>query len=223
MIQMFHVSKSYNPDNEALANVNLHIDKGAFVFLSGPSGAGKTTLLKLIFCEERVSSGQILIDSRNVARLKASQIPYLRREIGVVFQDFKLIATLTASENVALAMEVVGQFGRRAKKKVSAMLNAVGLGHKLNALPSHLSAGEQQRVAIARALINDPKILLADEPTGNLDPELTAEIMDLLKFINAKGTTIVVASHDENLLRKTHHRVIHLREGRLQQLHEAQA
>ena len=213
---MFNVCKSYLPDSEALKDIQLRIEKGDFVFITGPSGAGKTTLMKLIFCEEKVTSGQVLVDGRNISRIKAHQIPRLRRQIGVVFQDFKLIPHLTAAENVGLALEVVGHYGKRSKKKVSAILNAVGLGHKLHALPAQLSAGEQQRVAIARALVNDPKILLADEPTGNLDPELTQEIMELLSFINAKGTTILVASHDQELVRKSGKSTIRLRDGQLE-------
>lgn len=215
MIQFFHVNKSYNRETDALQDVNLNVDRGEFVLLSGPSGAGKTTLLRLIFCEEQLSSGQLLVDGRNIAKLRPSQIPRYRREIGVVFQDFKLISTLTAAENVALAMDVRGIFGKRAKKRVSAMLNAVGLGHRLRNYPQQLSAGEQQRVAIARALINDPKILLADEPTGNLDQELTLEIMDLLEFINARGTTVVVATHNKELLEDRRKRILKLRAGKV--------
>ncbi len=216
MIQMFHVSKAYSREAYALQDINLKIAKGDFVFVTGPSGAGKTTLLKLIFCEESVTSGQLLVDGRNIARIRASRIPYLRRQIGVVFQDFKLIPTMTVSENVALAMEVVGVYGRKAKRRIAAIVNAVGLGHKMHALPLQLSAGEQQRVAIARALVNDPKILLADEPTGNLDPELTIEIMDLLNFINAKGTTILVASHNKKLVETSGKLVIRLKNGHLE-------
>jgi len=215
MIQMFHVCKSYHRDNQALHDINLEIEKGEFVFLTGPSGAGKTTLLKLIFCEESVTSGQLLVDGRNIARIKQYQIPYLRRQIGVVFQDFKLIHSMTVAENVALALEVTGVYGARAKKKVSIMVNAVGLGHKMNAYPLQLSAGEQQRVAISRALINDPKILLADEPTGNLDEQLTLEIMELLKIINARGTTVVVATHNDKLIAVSGKRNIRLKDGKL--------
>lgn len=215
MIQMFHVSKSYHREQQALRDVNLSIDKGEFVFLTGPSGAGKTTLLKLIFCEEPVTAGQLIVDNRNISRLKAYQIPYLRRQIGVVFQDFKLISTMTVAENVALALEVTGNYGARARKRVSVIVGAVGLGHKLNSRPLQLSAGEQQRVAIARALVNDPKILLADEPTGNLDPDLTVEIMELLKAINARGTTIMVASHNQRLVESSGKRVIRIRDGQV--------
>jgi cell division transport system ATP-binding protein len=215
MIQMFHVWKSYRQETAALKDLNLEIAKGDFIFLSGPSGAGKTTMLKLIFCEETVTSGQLLVDGRNIARLKEFQIPYLRRQIGVVFQDFKLIHSMTVADNVALALEVTGIYGTRARKKVQVMINAVGLGHKLNSYPLQLSAGEQQRVAIARALVNDPKILLADEPTGNLDPDLTMEIMELLKIINARGTTVVVASHNQRLVETSGKRVIRIKDGAL--------
>lgn len=215
---MFHVSKQYQQvpaaqAKAALNDINLNIEKGGFVFLTGPSGAGKTTLLKLIFCDETPSSGQVIIDGRNIARIKQYQIPYLRRQIGVVFQDFKLIHAMTVAENVALALEVTGVYGARARKKVNTMVHAVGLGHKLNAYPLQLSAGEQQRVAISRALINDPKILLADEPTGNLDENLTNEILELLKIINARGTTVVVATHNEKMVRAANKTVLRLQDG----------
>jgi len=215
MIQLFHVNKSYDHDAAALMDVSLSIDKGEFVFLTGPSGAGKTTLLKLIFCAEKATSGQILVAGRNIARLGHSQVPYLRRKIGVVFQDFKLLPGRSVRDNVALTLDVLGTGRRDAERRVEVMLKQVGLAHKIDSYPSKLSGGEQQRVAIARALVNDPAILLADEPTGNLDPKLTLEIMDLLTDFSARGTTVVVATHDEGLLARYRKRIIALGGGQV--------
>ncbi|HEY3449345.1 MAG TPA: cell division ATP-binding protein FtsE [Myxococcales bacterium] len=215
MIQLFHVNKRYDHDAPALVDVNLSIDKGEFVFLTGPSGAGKTTLLKLIFCAEKATSGQILVTGRNVARISGSQIPYLRRKIGVVFQDFKLLPGRTVRDNVALTLDVLGMSRRDAQRRVEVMLKQVGLAHKIDSYPPKLSGGEQQRVAIARALVNDPAILLADEPTGNLDHKLTLEIMDLLTDFSARGTTVVVATHDEGLLTRYQKRTISLAGGQV--------
>jgi cell division transport system ATP-binding protein len=214
VIQLFHVYKSYAADVQALVDVSLEIDKGEFVFLTGPSGAGKSTLLKLIFCAERPSRGQLLVNGRNVARLSGSAVPYLRRNIGVVFQDFKLLPRRTVEENVSLALEVVGAPPRVVRQKSYGILKQVGLAHKLHQYPPRLSGGEQQRVAIARALVNDPQILLADEPTGNLDEDRSKEIMELLELANSRGTTIVVATHDQRLLERDK-RVISLVGGRL--------
>lgn len=214
MIQMFHVSKRYG-DVVALSEINLSIEKGEFVFLTGPSGAGKSTLLELIFCAEKATSGQILVNGRNIARISSAAIPYLRRNIGVVFQDFKLLPTRTVAENVAFTLDVLGVPRRDSRRKVMAMLKAVGLQHKADTLPARLSGGEQQRVAIARALVNDPTILLADEPTGNLDPKLTIEIMDLLRDFSARGTTVLVATHDRSLLERYQKRSIALENGRI--------
>ena len=214
MIQLFHVYKSYGADVQALVDVSLDIDKGEFVFLTGPSGAGKSTLLRLIFCAERPTRGQLLVNGRNVARLSGRAVPYLRRNIGVVFQDFKLLARRTVEENVSLALEVVGAPTRTVRQKSYGILKQVGLAHKLHQLPPRLSGGEQQRVAIARALVNEPQILLADEPTGNLDPERAHEIMELLESASARGTTIVVATHDQRLLDRGK-RVVTLEAGRL--------
>jgi cell division transport system ATP-binding protein len=215
MIQMFHVYKIYGKDSEALSDINLKIEKGDFAFLTGASGAGKTTLLKLIFAAEKASKGQILVNGRNIARIKESSVPYLRRNIGVVFQDFKLLLNRSVFNNVAFAMEVIGTRPALISRKVMAMLKLVGLQHKANSLPLRLSGGEQQRVAIARALINDPVILLADEPTGNLDSDLTIDIMNLFKDINARGTTIMLATHDRSLLERYKKRLIVLDQGRL--------
>ncbi len=215
MIQLFHIYKSYRKDVHALSDVNLHVPKGDFLFVTGPSGAGKTTLFKLLFCEERATAGQILIGGRNVARLPPRQIPMLRRLIGVVFQDFKLLAGRTVFENVSLALEVRRAGREEIERKVPAALARLGLAHKVRAYPPTLSGGEQQRVAIARALVNDPLILLADEPTGSLDPEASLEIMRLFTDANARGTTVVVATHNHDLVRHLGRRAVHLDQGRL--------
>ncbi|MBI3180895.1 MAG: cell division ATP-binding protein FtsE [Myxococcales bacterium] len=215
MIQMFHVYKAYPGDPPALSDVNLHVRKGEFLFLTGPSGAGKTTLLKLVFCAERATSGQILVGGRNVARIRESGIPYLRRNIGVVFQDFKLLPRRTVADNVAFTLDVLGVPREEARGRVMAMLKRVGLEHKADSFPLKLSGGEQQRVVIARALVNDPAILLADEPTGNLDPALTIEIMDLLSDVNVRGTTVVVATHDASLIARYHKRTVQLERGKV--------
>ncbi|MBI3180171.1 MAG: cell division ATP-binding protein FtsE [Deltaproteobacteria bacterium] len=215
MIQLFHVYKSYGGDTHALVDVTLDIDKGGFVFLTGPSGAGKSTLLRLVFCAESPTRGQILVNGRNVGRLSASAIPELRRSVGVVFQDFKLLNRRSVEDNVAIALEVLDVPRREIKRRTYMMLKQVGLAHKLQQLPPRLSGGEQQRVAIARALVNDPLLLLADEPTGNLDPDRSQEIMRLLEEANARGTTVVVATHDRALIERSGRRVLALDAGRL--------
>jgi cell division transport system ATP-binding protein len=215
MIQLFHVYKSYPGDPPVLSDVNLQVDKGEFVFLTGPSGAGKTTLLRLVFCAEQPTRGQILVGGKNVARIRTSAIPYLRRNIGVVFQDFKLLPHRTVGDNVAFALDVLGVPRAEARARAMRMLKRVGLEHKAESLPLKLSGGEQQRVVIARALVNDPTILLADEPTGNLDPGLTVEIMDLLCDANVRGTTVVVATHDSTVLARYHKRVVRLEQGQV--------
>ena len=213
MIEFFHVYKDYATDARALQDISLKIDKGEFVFLTGASGAGKTTLLKLIFAAEKPSRGQILVMGRNIGKLPPRKIPELRRRIGVVFQDFRLIRNRTVSENVAFAMEVTGYRRKTIRKRVPALLRMVGLSHKLHTEAQKLSGGEQQRVAIARAVALDPTILLADEPTGNLDAERTAEILELFHLIHARGTTILFATHDPELLERHHFRRIHLEVG----------
>jgi cell division transport system ATP-binding protein len=215
MIQMFHVTKAYPGDPPVLVDINLDVQKGEFVFLTGPSGAGKSTLLKLIFVAERPSRGQVLIAGRNVARLREGGIPYLRRNIGVVFQDFKLLPTRTVAENVGFTLDVLGTPRDVVRARSVKALKSVGLEHKADVLPPKLSGGEQQRVVIARALVNDPAILLADEPTGNLDPRLTVEIMDLLCDVNARGTTVVVATHDASLIERYQKRTLRLERGTL--------
>lgn len=215
MIELFHVSKYYDGEVAALNDVNLKVDKGEFVFLTGPSGAGKTTLLKLLFCAERADEGQILLAGWDLDKLKKRSIPYLRRNIGIVFQDFKLLLSMTIFENVAFALRVVGTPQKEIKQKVFNVLKIVGLMHKANDYPLRLSGGEQQRVAIARAVGNEPTILLADEPTGNLDAKAAMEIIDIFKEINSKGTTILVATHNENLFLSSGRRVVTLDKGRV--------
>lgn len=201
MIQMFHVYKAYPGDPPSLTDINLHVKKGEFIFLTGPSGAGKTTLLKLIFCAETPSKGQVLVGGRNTSRIRESAIPYLRRNIGVVFQDFKLLPRRTVADNVAFTLDVVGVPRVEGRAKVIKMLKLVGLEHKADALPIKLSGGEQQRVVIARALVNSPTILLADEPTGNLDAALGAETLALLReTCTEQGAALLLVSHDRDIL-----------------------
>ncbi len=213
MIELYHISKIYERDIIALQDINLKIDKGEFVFITGPSGAGKTTLLKLLFCAERPTSGQILIAGRNITRIKKRDIPFLRRQIGVVFQDFKLINYWTVYENVAFVLEIMGLPRKEIRRRVLLTLKRVQLHHRLDSYPQKLSGGEQQRIAIARALVNQPQILLADEPTGNLDPDITQEIMKLFLEINDRGTTVIFATHDRNLIEQYSRRVVSLNRG----------
>jgi cell division transport system ATP-binding protein len=215
MIQFFHVNKSYPPDQTALADISFKVEKGEFVCLTGPSGAGKTTLLKLIFCAERADDGQILVDGRNISRLGRRQTALLRRSIGVVFQDFKLLQNRSVFDNVAVTLHILGFPKAQIERRVLMMLHLVGLDGRADSLPLRLSGGEQQRIAVARALVNDPKILLADEPTGNLDPALTLEILDLLREINLRGTTILLATHDRRLVSHVSKREMMLMDGRL--------
>lgn len=215
MIELYHVYKRYQEQADTLIDLNLRLEKGEFVFLTGPSGAGKSTLLRLLFKAEEPSSGQILINGTNLGNLRPSSVPYLRRNIGVVFQDFKLIPYATVFENIALSLEVVGTPKTQIHAKVLNILKAVGLHHKAWQKPPTLSGGEQQRIAIARAIVTDPVILLADEPTGNLDPEMALEIMELLRGFSQRGATIVVATHDKELLKRYPYRVLHLDRGRL--------
>lgn len=214
MIQVYSLSKSFGT-NIALDDIGLRIRKGEFVFITGPSGAGKTTLLRLIFGAEKPTSGQILINKINLTRIRRHSLDLLRRKIGFVFQDFKLINTRTVYQNVALALEVIGERPAVIRKKTHQALRSVGLAKKEKAYPLELSGGEQQRVAIARAIINDPIILIADEPTGNLDPDITKEIMLLFRSINLRGTTLVIATHSRELLHDTGQRIIVLKKGRI--------
>ena len=221
MIRLYSVSKKYSGDVSALKDVSLEIQRGEFVFITGPSGAGKTTLLRLMLRQELPSSGQIIVNGRNVGALPAAKVPDLRRSIGVVFQDFKLIPRKTALDNVAYVLNVAGLSRAEQRKRAFNALRSVGLNHRLSALPPVLSGGEQQRVAIARAVVNEPVLLLADEPTGNLDPDLAVEIMRLFREINARGTTVVVATHDRDLIRRMQRRTVLLDQGVLVDAGEA--
>jgi len=215
MIQLYNVTKKYGGDSVAVKDISLQIDKGEFVYITGASGAGKTTLLRLLYAAEKPTKGQILIDRQNVSRIRSRQIPFLRRKIGVVFQDFKLLQSRSVYENVAFALEAQGKKRYEVSKKVYQSLKEVGLEHRLQRKPLELSGGEQQRIAVARALVVDPLILLADEPSGNLDQDVTFEIMELFKRANARGTTVLLATHDHSLNQRFPRRVLTLDEGKL--------
>ena len=215
MIQLHNVSLAYQQDAAALHNINLKIGKGEFVFLTGPSGAGKTTLLRLLYGALTPSSGQVLIDGQNFTRMTSAQIPLLRRSIGVVFQDFKLLHNRTVFENVSITLEVLGWGRADIGKKTMHILKQMGIESKYNLITQRLSGGEQQRVALARALVNDPKILLADEPTGNLDDANKNQILTIFKEANIRGTTVVVATHDRRLIDQGHKRLVTLSKGEI--------
>ncbi len=215
MIILEHVSKSYTEGIPALDDVDIRIDDGEFVFVVGPSGSGKSTLIKLLTKELEPTSGRIMVNGKNLAKVRHRQIPYYRREIGCVFQDFRLLKDKNVYDNVAFAQRVVAASNRLIKKNVPNMLSLVGLAAKYKSLPTQLSGGEQQRVAIARALINNPRILLADEPTGNLDPDNAWEIMKLLEEINRRGTTVLVVSHNTAIVEEMGKRVLTLNMGHL--------
>ena len=215
MIHFYHVTKRFDRENTALQDVNFQIDKGEFVFLTGASGAGKSTLLRLVLRQLSPSEGQILVNGRNLAAIKRAQLPFFRREIGMVFQDFKLIERMTVFENLSFVMTVLGVPAKEQKRKAYAVLRAVNLQQKLNSYPRQLSGGEQQRVAIARALINDPRVLVADEPTGNLDPELSREILQIFMDANVRGSTVLLATHDQSLIAGSGKRLLTLDRGRL--------
>jgi len=215
MIQLYNVTKRYSSDSVAVKDLTLQIGKGEFVYITGASGAGKTTFLRMLYAAEKPTRGQILIDNRNVTRIRTSQVPSLRRKIGVVFQDFKLLQSRTVYENVAFALEAQGKKRYEVSKKVYQTLKEVGLEHRLQRKPLELSGGEQQRIAIARALVVDPLILLADEPSGNLDQDVTLDIMELFKRANARGTTVLLATHDHSLNQRFPRRVLTLDQGRL--------
>ena len=215
MIEAHHLSKLYSRGVYALRDLSLTIDKGEFLFLTGPSGAGKSTLLRLLLREELPSEGDLKVAGRNLQHLSAAQVQSYRRTVGFVFQDFRLIPRFTVFQNVAFVMRVLGVALAVQQRKTFQVLKWVGLQHRMNAFPDELSGGEQQRVAIARALVNEPQLVLADEPTGNLDPDLSLEIMNLFREINARGTTVVVATHDRELIRRVGRRTISLEQGRI--------
>ena len=215
MIETHHLSKLYSRGLYALQDLSLTVEKGEFVFLTGPSGAGKSTLLRLLLVQERPTEGELFVNGHDLTRLSRSDVQEYRRGVGFIFQDFKLIPTRTVFENVAFVLEVLGVPSAQQRRKAFQVLKWVGLQHRINAYPRDLSGGEQQRIAIARALVNDPALVLADEPTGNLDPDLSLEIMNLLREVNAGGTTVVVATHDRELIRLVGRRTITLDQGRV--------
>jgi cell division transport system ATP-binding protein len=215
MIQVFRLCKDYGPFRHALSDVSFNVARGEFVFLTGPSGAGKSTLLKLLFREELPTSGQILVNGRNIAVLPDSQVPYFRRTLGVVFQDFKLIGRKTIFENLSFVQSVLGLSHGEQKRRAYQALKRVGLQHRMNSHPGELSGGEQQRAAIALAIVNEPVLLLADEPTGNLDPDLTLEIVQIFAEANLRGSTVLIATHDRELIERSGRRVITLDHGRI--------
>ena len=215
MIEFRNVSKVYNNGTEALHNINLKVEKGEFVFIVGSSGAGKSTFLKLITCEERPNEGQVLIDGQDISHIRKGKIPYVRRKMGLVFQDFRLIDHMTVYDNVAFAMRVVGASPKAIKKRVPYILGLVGLQHKAKHYPTEMSGGERQRVGLARALVNNPSMSIADEPTGNIDPALSYEIVDLLSAINERGTTVLMVTHEHSLVKHFHKRIIQIHSGEI--------
>lgn len=215
MIEMQDVYKTYPNGVVALNGVNVRIKQGEFVYVVGPSGAGKSTFIKMMYREEKPTSGKIMVNGVNLANIKDNKVPLLRRNIGVVFQDFKLLPKLNVYENVAFALEVIEESPKVIRKKVMEVLDLVGLKHKVRSYPNELSGGEQQRVSIARSIVNSPKIVIADEPTGNLDPETSWDIMQLFEKINDRGTTIVMATHNKEIVNATRRRVIAIENGKI--------
>ena len=213
MIEMINVQKTYPNGVSAVKGLNVKIKSGEFVYVVGPSGAGKSTFIKMMYREEKPTSGTITINGRNISNIKNSKVPLLRRDIGVVFQDFKLLNNLTVYENVAFALEVTEEKPQAIKQKVMDVLELVGLKHKVRMIPTELSGGEQQRVAIARSIVRSPKLVIADEPTGNLDPETSWEIMKIFEEINRLGTTVVMATHNKDIVNTLQHRVIAIENG----------
>lgn len=212
---MKDVYKQYSNGVMAANGFNVHIKQGEFVYVVGPSGAGKSTFIKMMYREEKPSKGDIIVNGINLAKLKNSRVPYLRRNVGVVFQDFKLLPTLTIYENIAFALEVIEEHPKQIKKRVMEVLDLVGLKHKARMLPNELSGGEQQRVSIARSIVNTPKLVIADEPTGNLDPETSWDIMNILEDISNRGTTVIMATHNREIVNTIKHRVIAIENGRI--------
>ena len=215
MINLSGISKVYDNGCVALSDITVDIPKGDFVFLVGPSGAGKSTFIKLLFREELPTQGKLIVNGRNVGELQSSEVPYLRRNLGIVFQDYRLLPNKTVYENVAFAMQVIEASHREIKKRVMYVLDLVGLGRKFQCFPLELSGGEQQRVAIARAIVNNPVVVIADEPTGNLDPETSWEIMKIFSRINKNGTTIVMVTHDKTVVDAMKKRVIAFESGKI--------
>ncbi len=215
MIEMKDVSKVYENGAMALDHVNVHIDRGEFVFIVGASGAGKSTFIRMLFREVLPSEGSLIVNGQDVVNMERSDVPYLRRGLGVIFQDYRLLPDKTVTENVAFAMQVIEAPRRKIQHSVNAVLDIVGLRDKYKCFPSQLSGGEQQRVAIARAIVNHPALVIADEPTGNLDPETSWDIMDIFKRINADGTTIVMATHDKGIVDAMKRRVIAIEDGHI--------
>ncbi len=215
IIKLSNVSKKYSNGTTALRNISLEIEAGEFTYIVGPSGAGKSTFIKLLYRELKIDRGSGTVAQYDLSKLRRRDIPLLRRSVGVVFQDYKLLSKKTVYENIAYAMEVIGKSPREIKKRVNEVLDLVGLKHKIRSFPNELSGGEQQRVAIARSIANAPKVLIADEPTGNLDPENSWEIMNLLEKINLQGTTILMATHNSQIVNTLKHRVIAIENGRI--------
>jgi len=215
MIEMMNVTKKYNKGITAINNLSIQIKDGEFVYVVGPSGAGKSTFIKMMYREEKATKGRIRVGKYDLMKIRDRQIPFLRRYVGVVFQDFKLLQNKTVYENVAYAMEVIEKSPREIKRRVQEVLELVNLKHRIDNFPNELSGGEQQRVAIARAIVNTPGILIADEPTGNLDPDTSMEIMDILERINEQGTTIVMATHNSQIVNEKKHRVIAIENGQI--------
>lgn len=213
MIEMINVQKTYPNGVSAVKGLNVKIQSGEFVYVVGPSGAGKSTFIKMMYREEKPTSGTITINGRNIANIKDRKVPLLRRDIGVIFQDFKLLNNLTVFENIAFALEVTEERPQVIKEKVMDVLELVGLKHKVRMLPTELSGGEQQRVAIARSIVRSPKLVIADEPTGNLDPETSWEIMKIFEEINSLGTTVIMATHNKEIVNTLQHRVIAIEGG----------
>ncbi|HVJ47971.1 cell division ATP-binding protein FtsE [Desulfitobacterium sp.] len=215
MIQFTNVSKIYPNGARALVDINLKIESGEFVFLVGPSGAGKSTIIRLLYREETPTRGQVVINGKNLLRMKDRDVPHLRRNIGVVFQDFRLLPSKTVLENISFALEVIGVAKKEVRERTRAALDLVGLASKEKVFPNELSGGEQQRISVARAIVNNPALLVADEPTGNLDPDTAWEIMDLLYNINKRGTTVVMATHARNIVDQMQKRVIAIESGKI--------